>query len=62
MVFTPHSIELPSEELVVGFAAIVAVAADPVGLETLTLALVWAPDLGTAPAVVIPSSLAVSYG
>jgi hypothetical protein len=39
MLFTPLSIELPSESLVVGFAVIVAVPADPVGLETLTLAL-----------------------
>jgi hypothetical protein len=52
MLITPLSIELPSED-VVGFALIVAVPADPVGLKTLTLALVWAPDREVAPAVVI---------
>lgn len=61
MLITPLSIELPSED-VVGFAFIVAVPADPVGLKTLTLALVWAPDREVAPAVVILSSVAVSDG
>jgi hypothetical protein len=60
---SPHSqSSLPSEELVVGFAMIVAVPADPVGFETLMLAFVWPPDWGTAPAVVIPSSVPVSGG
>jgi hypothetical protein len=50
----------PPETVVVALCVIVAVAEEPVSLDTLTLAIVWDPDWKTAPAVTIPSEVANS--